>query len=59
MVSAASFDAHACAITIGEGAEMATLTNSGTIVASASRGFDGDGFADDRLGQWHRAGNLD
>lgn len=51
VVSAASFDAHAQAITIGEGAEMATLTNSGTIVASASRGFDGDGFADDRLGQ--------
>ncbi|MFN3834932.1 MAG: autotransporter domain-containing protein [Glycocaulis sp.] len=50
-IAAAAYDAHAEAIHIGEGAVMATLTNSGVIAASALLGYEEDGFADPAYGE--------
>lgn len=50
-ISASAHDAHARAVQIGEGAQMATVTNSGTIAATAFLGFDDDGFGDGQHGQ--------
>lgn len=50
-VTASAFDAHAEAITLGEGSQMAGITNSGSIVARSNRGFSDDGFADTAYGQ--------
>ncbi|MCC5980363.1 MAG: autotransporter domain-containing protein [Oceanicaulis sp.] len=45
-ITAQAYDAHAEAIRIGLGAEMATITNSGAITATSFAGFEDDGFAD-------------
>lgn len=49
--TATTFDGHAQTITIGEGAQMAGINNSGTISALVFRGYDGDGFGDPVYGQ--------
>lgn len=50
-VTASAYDAHATAIRLGEGAQMAGFTNSGLVESTASQGYDDDGFADDRHGE--------
>ncbi|WP_429911128.1 autotransporter outer membrane beta-barrel domain-containing protein [Glycocaulis sp.] len=50
-VAADAYDAHATAVRLGEGAQMAGLTNSGNIRATASRGHEDDGFADGAYGE--------
>ncbi|WP_439633754.1 autotransporter outer membrane beta-barrel domain-containing protein [Glycocaulis sp.] len=49
--TATSFDGHAQAVTIGEGAQMAGINNSGTISALVFRGYEDDGFADPAYGE--------
>ncbi len=49
-VTAVSYDGHARAVVIGNGAQMATLTNSGNLIANTFRGFADDGFADSAYG---------
>ncbi|WP_375285265.1 autotransporter family protein [Marinicauda pacifica] len=45
-----AFDATATAVRLGQGVSTPLLLNEGTITARASRGYDGDGFADNRIG---------
>ncbi|MFC4723929.1 autotransporter domain-containing protein [Glycocaulis abyssi] len=49
-VAAEAYDAHATAVRLGEGAQMAGFTNSGTVRATSSRGHEDDGFADGAFG---------
>jgi len=49
-ITASAFDADATAVLFGQGASADSLHNTGTIQATASLGFDDDGFADDRHG---------
>lgn len=51
-LTAIAYDAHAEGLTIGEGAQMATLANrrTGAITAVSSIGYSDDGFADTRFG---------
>lgn len=49
-IGSLAYDAHSEAVRIGEGAQMSTLTNSGSIVANVARGYEDDGFADGAYG---------
>ncbi|MCH8489498.1 MAG: autotransporter domain-containing protein [Oceanicaulis sp.] len=50
-IDAVAFDGDATAVHIGAGAQLDTFHNSGSVRATASLGYDDDGFADDRHGE--------
>ncbi|AZU04245.1 outer membrane autotransporter [Glycocaulis alkaliphilus] len=49
-VVSVAYDAHTTAVHLGDGAQMAGFTNSGSVFATSARGFDDDGFADNAFG---------
>lgn len=49
-VISVAYDAHTTAIHLGNGAQMAGFTNSGSVFATSASGFDDDGFADNAFG---------
>jgi uncharacterized protein with beta-barrel porin domain len=50
-ISSLSYDEQAVGVRLGEGAQAAAFSNTGTIEARAIFGYEGDGFADDRYGE--------
>ncbi|MGY6533310.1 autotransporter outer membrane beta-barrel domain-containing protein [Glycocaulis sp.] len=50
-ITSQAYDAHSEALRIGDGAQMATVTNSGDITASVLRGYEDDGFGDNQFGE--------